>query len=165
MAENLNPNENEEGGAPPPKPTGNNKLMPIILIVNTVLMGSVLAVVMLRKPPSPVVAASAEHGEEEGKAKEGEHGKEGEAQGEKGKEGESVEGAPGPILKLENFIIQLRGSDSDRYVRVAFDLELVSESDRSAVTARMPHIRDAIIAYFSDRSLDELRGSEGMDRI
>jgi flagellar FliL protein len=29
----------------------------------------------------------------------------------------------------------------------------------------MPHIRDAIISYFSDRSLDELRGSEGMERI
>jgi flagellar FliL protein len=33
------------------------------------------------------------------------------------------------------------------------------------VQARLPHIRDAVISYFSDRSLDELRGSEGMDRI
>jgi flagellar FliL protein len=66
---------------------------------------------------------------------------------------------------LENFIIQLRGTDTDRYVRVAFDLELGSESDRAMVQSRMPHIRDAIISYFSDRSLDELRGSEGMDRI
>ena len=181
MAEKPEQEPNEEGGAPAAKPAaGNNKLMPIILIVNTVLMGAVLAVVMLRKPPAPVAAAHSDHGEEsgkdKGKEKEGEGGEHGEKAGEHGakegehgeksaKEGEKVEGAPGPILKLENFIIQLRGSDSDRYVRVAFDLELTAEGDRAPVLARMPHIRDSVIAYFSDRSLDELRGSEGMDRI
>ena len=178
MAEKPEPEPNEEGGAPAAKPAGgNNKLMPIILIVNTVLMGAVLAVVMLRKPPAPVAAAHADHGEEDEKGKgkdkdkekEGEGGEHGAKSGEGGehgaKEAEKVEGAPGPILKLENFIIQLRGSDSDRYVRVAFDLELTAESDRAPVVARMPHIRDSVISYFSDRSLDELRGSEGMDRI
>lgn len=166
------PEQVEEGGAPAPKvESSGNKMMPIILIVNTLLMGAVLAVVLLRKPStSPAMAvATTEHKEgEDKKAADDEHekgGKTEEAGKGKGEEKSVGVGAPGPILKLENFIIQLRGTDSDRYVRVAFDLELGAEGDRALVQARLPHIRDSIISYFSDRSLDELRGSEGMDRI
>jgi len=177
MAENTKEEEQPAAKAP----EGPSKLVPMILIANTVLMGAVLAVVLLRKPQAaggvaaPVAKTEKGHGEAPagGEGKEG--GKEaakeeGGGHGEAAGHGESAasadpSGAPGPILKLENFIIQLRGTDTDRYVRVAFDLELTAEPDRAAVQARMPHIRDAIISYFSDRSLDELRGSEGMDRI
>jgi flagellar FliL protein len=176
MPENMK--DDEQPAAKPAE--GSNKLIPIILIANTVLMGAVLAVVLLHKPSSGATPAKTASGKTEGKegkegkeAKEGKEGKEegeghGKAEGKgEGHEGAAADpaGAPGPILKLENFIIQLRGTDTDRYVRVAFDLELMGEADRSAVQARMPHIRDAIISYFSDRSLDELRGSEGMERI
>jgi flagellar FliL protein len=128
---------------------GGNKLIPIILVVNVVMMGAVLLMVM-RKPSasssaSVEPAASSGHGE----ATSGEH----------------VAGAsPGPILKLENFVIQLRGVDQDRYVRVAFDMEVGGDADREVVQARLPQIRDSVITYFSDRTLDELRGSEGIDR-
>jgi flagellar protein FliL len=151
-----------------------SKLIPMILVANTLLMGAVLAVVLLRKPPAAGAtdshAATAATATKGGKA-EGKEGKEegaGQAPGHAEGAGEGAAdpmGAPGPILKLENFVIQLRGTDTDRYVRVAFDLELTAETDRSPLQARMPHIRDAIISYFSDRSLDELRGSEGMDRV
>ena len=173
MAENTKEEEQPAAKAP----ESPSKMIPMILIANTVLMGAVLAVVLLRKPQAaaapttPAAKTDKGHGEapEGAAAKEG--GKEeGAGHGEAAGHGESAapadpSGAPGPILKLDNFIIQLRGTDTDRYVRVAFDLELGSESDRAMVQSRMPHIRDAIISYFSDRSLDELRGSEGMDRI
>jgi len=175
MAENTKAKEEEQPAAKAPE--GPSKLIPMILVANTVLMGVVLAVVLLRKPQAAAAgaapAAKIEKGHSE--APEGAAGKEGSKEeggghGEAAGHGETAapgdpNGAPGPILKLENFIIQLRGTDTDRYVRVAFDLELVTEADRVAIQARMPHIRDAIISYFSDRSLDELRGSEGMDRI
>jgi flagellar FliL protein len=173
MAENTKEEEQPAAKAP----ESPSKMIPMILIANTVLMGAVLAVVLLRKPQAaaapttPAAKTDKGHGEapEGAAAKEG--GKEeGAGHGEAAGHGESAapadpSGAPGPILKLDNFIIQLRGTDTDRYVRVAFDLELVTETDRAAIQSRMPHIRDAIISYFSDRSLDELRGSEGMDRI
>lgn len=176
MAENTKEEEQPVAKAP----EAPSKLIPMILIANTVLMGAVLAIVLLRKPQATTVVVPAvktgtdnsahagagegkEGGKEEGKEEGGGHG---EAAG-KGEGAAPADpgAAPGPILKLENFIIQLRGTDTDRYVRVAFDLELVTEVDRAAIQSRMPHIRDAIISYFSDRSLDELRGSEGMDRI
>jgi flagellar FliL protein len=175
MAENTKEKEDAQPAAK--APAGPSKLVPMILIANTVLMGAVLAVVLLRKPPvaaavaMPSVKTDKGHSEspEAAAGKEGSK-EEGAGRSEAAGHGESAaaadpSGAPGPILKLENFIIQLRGTDTDRYVRVAFDLELTAEPDRALVQARMPHIRDAIISYFSDRSLDELRGSEGMDRI
>ena len=174
MAENTKEKEEEKPVAKAPE--GPSKLIPMILIANTVLMGAVLAVVLLRKPQAvagvAAPAARTDKGHSEpavGADKEGSK-EEGGGHGEAAGHGEATapgdpSGAPGPILKLENFIIQLRGTDTDRYVRVAFDLELVTEADRAAIQSRMPHIRDAIISYFSDRSLDELRGSEGMDRI
>jgi flagellar FliL protein len=96
----------------------------------------------------------------------GEHGeKASEEHGEKaGGHGAPV-GGPGPMVKLENFVIQLKAVDSERYVRVAFDLEVSSEPDKDVIQARLSQIRDAIISYFSDRTLEELRGSEGMDHI
>jgi flagellar basal body-associated protein FliL len=136
MAENTKEEEQPAAKAP----QGPSKLIPMILVANTVLMGAVLAVVLLRKPASAgavVVSAaqtsssnstgtgggaSKEGGKEEG----GGHG-EGAGHGE-GTPPADPNGAPGPILKLENFIIQLRGTDTDRYVRVAFDLELGAAS-------------------------------------
>jgi flagellar FliL protein len=171
MPENVK-DEEQPAAKPAPAPS---KVIPMILIANTVLMGAVLLVVLLHKPSAgaavPAAAKGATggtSGKVEGKEEGAEHGEAaGHAEGAGHGEGAAADptGAPGPILKLENFIIQLRGTDTDRYVRVAFDLELMSEADRGSVQARMPHIRDAVISYFSDRSLDELRGSEGMERI
>jgi flagellar FliL protein len=132
---------------------GGNKLVPIMLVANVAMMGVVMFMVM-RKPSSASATPVAEPA----------------AQGEKGEKGEAASpaapraGTLGPILKLENFVIQLRGIDQDRYVRVSFDMEVTSDPDREVVQARLPQIRDSVISYFSDRSLDELRGSEGIEK-
>jgi flagellar FliL protein len=134
-----------------------NKLVPLILGVNVLMMGAVLFMVM-RKPaaaaaPAPVSveapAAPSGHGEATGAGP-------GTAPGHTP--------APGPVLKLENFVIQLRGVDQDRYVRVAFDVEVTTDADKEVVQTRLPQIRDSVITYFSDRTLDELRGSDGIER-
>lgn len=138
----------------------------MLMIMNTLLVAGVL-VFVVKKQASPVAvsagataaAAEGEHGE-----KAGEHGEEKSEHGEeKGHKGEKE--GPSPMLKLESFVIQLKGGESERYVRVAFDLELKSEAGKEAVTNRMSQVRDSVIAFFSDRTLDELRGSDGMDHV
>jgi flagellar FliL protein len=145
---------------PPPAPASKSKLVPLLLVLNTGFGGGVMFLVMKRPPTAAASAAGAEgkHAKAEGH----EGGGEGEGEG----EGEGAGGGqmPGPIVKLDSFVIQLRTVDADRYARVAFDIEIAHESDRGAVAARLSQIRDAVIAYFSDRTLDELRGSEGMER-
>jgi flagellar FliL protein len=135
---------------------GANKLVPLILGVNVLMMGAVLFMVM-RKPAAAAAAAPAPVSVE-APAPSG-HG---EAAGAGAGPGHAP--APGPVLKLENFVIQLRGVDQDRYVRVAFDVEVTSDADKDVVQARLPQIRDSVITYFSDRTLDELRGSDGIER-
>jgi flagellar FliL protein len=143
----------EEEVAVPAKKSG-GKMMPIMIIMNTLLIAGVLVFVM-KRPSAPAVAAAgapAKEGGEHGAAAPEGHGKEG-------------VGVPGPTLKLENFIIQLRTAEAERYVRVAFDVELNAETDRDPVVLRMSQLRDSVISYFADRTLEELRGSDGMDHI
>jgi flagellar FliL protein len=149
----------ETPATPPPK-AGGSKIVPILMIMNTLLVAGVLVFVMKGKSPAaaPGAAASESGDHAEGAS---EHG-EGKSGG--GEHGEKT-GGPGPMVKLENFVIQLKAVDSERYVRVAFDLELAAEPDKDVIQARLSHIRDSIISYFSDRTLDELRGSDGMDHI
>jgi len=130
---------------------GANKLVPIMLVANVAMMGAVLFMVM-RKPSAAAAPASVEPA-----AAPGPHG-------ESPPVAHAAGAAPGPVLKLDNFVIQLRGVDQDRYVRVAFDMEVTSDADKEVIQARLPQIRDSVITYFSDRTLDELRGSEGIER-
>ena len=155
------------------KKGGGGKMLPLLLIINTLLIGAVLFF-LIKRPAAAPAHGGGEHGDEAGEEKgEGEHAAaegegEGEGHGKEGGEGHSKKAlsfkAPGPILKLENFVIQLKTVDQDRYVRLAFDVEVGTEEDKNAITAHMSHIRDLVIAFFADRTLDELRGSEAMER-
>ena len=146
----------EAKAAAPAAKGGGSKIVPMMMIVNTLLVAGVLVFVMKKQAPVAVgapAAAAASEGEHGG-----EHDKGGGEHGEKG-------GGPGPMVKLENFVIQLKAVDAERYVRVAFDLEVGAEPDKDVIQARLSQIRDAVISFFSDRTLDELRGSDGMDHI
>ncbi|MFL5302315.1 MAG: flagellar basal body-associated protein FliL, partial [Anaeromyxobacteraceae bacterium] len=44
-------------------------------------------------------------------------------------------------------------------------IELVDEKGKEALTARMPQIRDAFLSYLSDRTAEDLRGSEAMAKM
>jgi len=151
--------EEAKAGETPAAPakSGGSKMVPIMMVMNTLLVGGVLLFVMKKQAPVAVgvpaaAAAAGEHGEKPAEGKPGEHGA-------------GPTAGPGPMVKLENFVIQLKAVDSERYVRVAFDLELGAEPDKDVIQARLSHIRDSVISYFSDRTLDELRGSDGMDHI
>lgn len=162
--------DDEENVAPAAAPPKSSKILPIMLVLNTLLVAGVLVFVMKR--PSAQAAAA---GEEHGKAGEGggggdakgKDGKRGE-KGEKGEHGESEGGdaeGPGPTLRLDTFIVQVRATEGDRYAHMTIDLELGSEADKKSVENRMPRVRDAVIGHLSDRTEDELRGSEGLGQL
>ncbi len=134
--------EGEEVGATPRG--GGSKLVPVLLVANLLMVGAVLAVVLLRGGGGKGEAAA---------AKPAEH-----AAAEASK-------LPGPTQKLADFVVHLRDPESDRYARVSFEVEIATEEDKTKLTAYMPRIRDAFISYLSDRTLEELRGSESIGRI
>lgn len=138
-----------ETATPPAAASGGSKLVPIMLVVNSLLVAAVLAVFFLRggSQGGGAGAAKAEAGHEKADG----HGAPG-------------EGAPGPSQRLADFVIHLRDPETDRYARVSFELEVANEEQRAKLALYTPRIRDAFISYLSDRTLEEMRGSEAISR-
>lgn len=167
---------------PPPPPPAEGaapaastpKWLPVMVGLNSLLLVGVVGFMgwsMLHKPPP-----AEPHAEEEEAAKTEEHA---EAPPEKKKEepkkeekkGEEGHGAPkaagngpGPIVRLPDFVVHLRNADLDRYARITFEIEVMGEPDKEQLTAHLPRVRDSFIAYLSDRTVEELAGSEGLGR-
>ena len=137
--------------APEPKAAGGggSKIVPILLVVNLLLVVGVLALFFLKGSGGGHAAEAkpVAEGEKGG----GEHGG-GEAGGEAG--------APGPTTKLADFVVHLRDAEVDRYARISFEVELAGEADRARFERFTARVRDGFIAYLSDRTLEDLRGSE-----
>ncbi|MDP1824548.1 MAG: flagellar basal body-associated FliL family protein [Archangium sp.] len=162
--------EKKAGPATPPPPAS-SKLMPILIGFNSLLLVGVLGFMGYQMTHPPAPANSEEHVDEaEAKPDEkAEPAVKGEAKKEegKGKEGEqpvAMAGAPGPMVKLPDFVVHLRNPDLDRYARITFEVEVMAEPDKERLTANLPRVRDAFISYLSDRTVEELRGSEGLTR-
>jgi len=148
-----------------PAPKSGNKILPIILVVNTLLMVGVLMFVM-KKPSAPSAAggeakehAAAAKGHEAPAAK----GEGGEHAGEHAGEAEGE--GPGPTLRFDAFIVQIRAVEGDRYAHLTLEVEVAAETDKKFFESRMPRIRDGVIGYLADRTEDEMRGSEGLTQI
>lgn len=126
---------------------GKSKVLIGLLVLNSALLLAVLAVLLLRaeKPPTPAAGAS--------------------GASEAAQQPAAPSLAPPVTVRLPDFVIRLRNPEADRYARLSFDVEVVSEEDKAAVTARMPQIRDSFIAYLSDRTMEELLGSEAIAAI
>jgi len=133
-----------------PAAPGKSPLVVIMLGLNVALMAGVLAcvVMLVRRPaaaqaaPMPAAAAPAAHPVEH----------------------EKKEAGGGPTIRLADFVVRLRNTDAERFARISFEIEVSDEKDKEAMTRRQPQVRDSFIAYLSDRSAEELRGSEGLAR-
>ncbi|HVP68856.1 MAG TPA: flagellar basal body-associated FliL family protein [Anaeromyxobacteraceae bacterium] len=145
MAEAPETNEGTEPAAEAPSRKGGSKILPALLVLNSLMLAGVLAVLLLHPSGGVKPAGSAKDEGHEAGAKAGAK-------------------APlvGPTQRLADFIVHLRDTDSDRYARVSFEIEVGSEADKERLGAALPRVRDQFIAYLSDRTFDELRGSEGL---
>ncbi|MEW5738154.1 MAG: flagellar basal body-associated FliL family protein [Myxococcota bacterium] len=125
-----------------PKPS---KVVPILLVVNSLLVAVVLARSFAAPPPAP----AAEHAP----APATEH---------------SAPGAAplgfGPTVRMPEFVVHLRNPEAERYAKMTFELEVGVEADKDKVNTAMPKVRELFISYLSDRTTEDLRGSEGIER-
>jgi flagellar protein FliL len=129
----------EKTDAPTP-----SKLPTVLGVLNTLLTAAALAVLVLRpaaaaKPPSEAHAA-----EDPG--------------------GGPAPHLAGPTFKMADFVVHLRNTEAERYARLSLELELGAEADRDRLTPFVPRLRDAFVGYFSDRTAEELSGSEALAR-
>lgn len=145
----------EDMESPPPHPK--SKLMPLFLIVNSVLMVGLVALQFLKPSGDEEEAANAAQA----------------AQGPVSTStpsGEPVDpktGLPmrGPTIGLGEYVVHLRNPDMDRYARFEFQAQLGRDADIEYIKLMQPEIRDRFIAYLNDRSLEELTGSAGLEKV
>lgn len=129
------------------------KLVPVLLGVNMLLVLGVIALFMLKGGSAAHPAAGHPPAGGEAVAAKGD-----------GAEG-GPDAGPGPTTKMADFVIHLRDAEADRYARISFEAELASEPEKAKFDKYMPRIRDGFIAYLSDRTLEELRGSEQVRKV
>lgn len=132
-------------------PASKGGIVPILLVINSLLLVGAVGFLVLRGSPG-----SAAKGEGEKSAEHGEGGHGG---------GAAVPVGLGPTVRIPDFVVHLRNPEADRYARMTFELEVANDKDKEEVSARMPQIRDAFISYLSDRTMEELRGSQGIELI
>jgi flagellar FliL protein len=125
-----------------PKPS---KLVPGLLALNSVLVVAVLARSFMA--PAPAGAAEAPQ------APAAEHA--------------APAAAPmglGPTVRMPEFVVHLRNPEAERYAKMTFELEVGVEADKDKVNSAMPRVRELFLSYLSDRTTEDLRGSEGIER-
>lgn len=155
--------------APPPAPPATTpKWVPLLVGFNSLLLVGVLgfmAYAVMSKPASaPPEGVDAKGDEVAAPDKAATEPKKPEGKGGEDKAPPVVGKGPGPMVRLPDFVVHLRNTDVDRYARVTFEIEVIAEPDKELLTSSMPRVRDAVIAYMSDRTVEDLAGSDGLGR-
>jgi len=123
---------------------GGNKVMLILMIVNIVAVLGVLAYLILspgNQSNAPVVPGEAS-----------------------GAAAADSEGA-GPAWKMDPIIVNLRVPEGTRYLKVALEFELTSEKYLDLADQRKGRIKDQIIEFLSDLTVDDVVGSDNKQYI
>ena len=67
----------------------------------------------------------------------------------------------GPLVPIDEFLINLLDRDTSRYLKATITLEVDSEKTAEEVQTRMPQIRDAILLLTSNKTYGELQDMQG----
>jgi flagellar FliL protein len=126
------------------KSGGGNKMMMIMMSVNIVAVLGVLGYLITSRGPSPAaVVVSGEAG---------------------GTASAQPEGA-GPSWVMEPLIVNLRVPEGTRYLKLALEFELTGERYLSLADQRKGRIKDQIIEFLSDLTVDDVVGSDNKQYI
>lgn len=74
-------------------------------------------------------------------------------------------GAMGPVVSIEDMMVQLQPYEDDRYVRLSLGLEVDGETTQMVVTRRTSELRDVILRTFSEHKPEDLQGSAGLAEL
>jgi len=71
----------------------------------------------------------------------------------------------GPMVKVDEFIVNIISGDSPHYVKTAFALELTNLNAVTEVEQRMPQIRDAVLLLIGNKTYEELQDLQGKKQL
>ncbi|MEE2836676.1 MAG: flagellar basal body-associated FliL family protein [Myxococcota bacterium] len=127
-----------------PSGGGNNKIILILVSVNIVAVLGVLVYLITSQGAAP--AAVVVGGEAIAKPAQEEPG-------------------AGPPWKMDPLIVNLRVPEGTRYLKVALEFELTGEKFKELAEDRKGRIKDQVIEFLSDLTVDDVVGSDNKQYI
>ena len=138
----------KENGANPPEQGGKSKKLIIIIAAALVLLAGIGAAVyflVLKKEPPPEEQKPEQVKMLEPAAKE--------------------EADIGPMLDIDEFIVNIISQDTNHYVKASMTLELSNDKVLEEAKQRMPQIRDAILLLVGNKTFEELQDLQGKKQL
>ena len=71
----------------------------------------------------------------------------------------------GPVVTLDQFIVNLLSNDGRRYLKIKISLELSNAAAQPEIEGKTPLIRDTIIQQLSSKRFDEISTDSGKARL
>lgn len=71
----------------------------------------------------------------------------------------------GPMVNIDEFIVNIISDENNHYVKAALTIELSSEPSKEELEKRMPQIRDAILLLVGNKTFEELQDLQGKKQL
>ncbi len=67
----------------------------------------------------------------------------------------------GPLLEMDDFVVNIMHKDTARFLKVGVTLEAEDEESKAAIEGRMPQITDAVLLLVGNRRFDDIKDLQG----
>ncbi len=67
----------------------------------------------------------------------------------------------GPLLEMEDLVVNITHKDSTRFLKVGITLETADKKSSEAIKRRLPQITDAVLLMVGNKSFDEVKDLQG----
>jgi len=71
----------------------------------------------------------------------------------------------GPMVNIEEFVVNIISGDAAHYVKASITVELTSIEVKTEAEQRMPQMRDAILLLISSKTYEELQDLQGKKQL
>lgn len=71
----------------------------------------------------------------------------------------------GPMVNIEEFIVNIISADAPHYVKASLSLELNNQDAQPEAEQRMPQIRDAVLLLIGNKTYEELQDLQGKKQL
>lgn len=71
----------------------------------------------------------------------------------------------GPMVKIDEFIVNIISEEGSHYVKTSMSIEMTNAAVVDEATTRMPQIRDAVLLLIGNKTFEELQDLQGKKQL
>ncbi|MFO8086009.1 MAG: flagellar basal body-associated FliL family protein [Desulfobacterales bacterium] len=77
------------------------------------------------------------------------------------KDNPKVNDSLGPLLKMEDFVVNIMHKDTTRFLKMGITLEAKNNESSERIKKRMPQITDAVLLLVGNKNFDQIKDLQG----